>query len=402
MKLRNTDFVQAYSKNFYDYAIKNGLMQTTIKERDGKNVVLENGKRICEFINCSYLGLDLHPSIVEQYHKVDPMWGVNFCCARSRFTIAPLTRLEEDLSSLFQGHAITFPSVTTTHISVMPLIASGLLLKKKGAVRFVFDQLAHASMQFLKPILAAEGSITIIEHNNMNMLEDQLKKSQKDGEICVYVCDGIYSMGGRCPLDFLLDLNKKYDFYMYIDDAHGTSILGEQGEGSVLCKTKLQENMFISFCLSKGFGCNGGGILLPFKWQEEIIRKYGQIYAFSASLDFSVVQACHASIELHKDKTVSFRQKKLQENVAFFDALMNFSLPFSPIRMIEIGDEDKALQICKMIMENGFFLSVAFFPIVKRQKAQLRVCICATHTRQQIESLAKTIKNCLDLFTLPV
>jgi 7-keto-8-aminopelargonate synthetase-like enzyme len=397
---RNTHFVNQYAKSFYDFAIENQLMQTTILSRDGTNVILETGQEVTAFINCSYLGLDVHPSIVEKYHAVDSTWGVNYCCARSRFTINPLTLLEEELSTLFKGRAITFPSVTTTHMSVMPLISSGLLLEKSNnaKVRMIFDKFAHSSMHFLKPILATEALISQIDHNDLNTLESILKEAKKDGEICVYVGDGIYSMGEFCPIDELLKLSEVYGMYLYIDDAHGTSIIGNQGEGSVLSRINghISDKLIISFCLSKGFGCNGGGILLPFAWQERIVRTYGQIYAFSASLDFSVINACLASVTLHKDGTILELQNKLRENVQYFDNEMQFDFQFSPIRMIDIGDEDKALRICKKILENGFFVSVVFFPIVRRQKAQLRICITANHSKEQIINLAKTIKYCIE------
>lgn len=397
---RNTNFVADYAGQYYKFAVENGLMQTVIKGREGKRVILSDNQEVVEFINCSYLGIDIHPTVIEAYKNIDPKWGVNFCCARSRFTIEPLFELEIQLSNLFKGRAITFPSVTTTHVSVMPLVASGNLLdpKKNLNIRLIFDKFSHASMQFLKPILATESHISVINHNDLNMLESIVKSSQLNGETCVYVADGIYSMGGLCPIDELMELSRRLGFYLYIDDAHGTSIFGDLGEGSILSLINggIPDNVLISFCLSKGFGCNGGGILLPFEWQERLVRTYGQIYAFSAALDFSVVNACLASVELHQNKTVRELQKKLRHNVKYFDDLMGFSLPFSPIRMIKIGDENKALHFCQRIVEKGFFLSVVFFPIVKRNEAQLRVCIAANHTMEEIHQLTNAIKGILD------
>lgn len=143
-------------------------------------------------------------------------------------------------------------------------------------------------MQYLKPILAAEAYVVTIEHNDLNQLRSELLEAKAKNEVAVYVADGVYSMGGLCPIHELLNIGRELDFYIYLDDAHGTSIFGQHGEGSVLSQLKenFPENLFVAFCLSKSFGGNGGGILLPTPMQESLVRSFGQIYAFSATLDF--------------------------------------------------------------------------------------------------------------------
>lgn len=397
MKHRNTGFLVQHSIENYQAAVAANLMQVTIKSRNNKQVTMPDGAEVIEFINCSYLGLDLHPLVIEASKKLDSRWGVNFCCARSRFSIEPMRVLEEELSGLFGGHAIAFPSVTTTHLSVLPLIASGILLNYKSPpkVRIIFDKYAHSSMQYLKPILAGEASVITIAHNDLERLRSEILDAKAKNEVVVYIADGIYSMGGLCPIHKLLTMAKELDFYIYLDDAHGTSLFGDRGEGSVLSQItgNFPDHLFVVFCLSKGFGCNGGGILLPSRIQESLVRTFGQIYAFSATLDFSVVNACLAAIQLHKDGTVKQLQQQLRQRVALYDALMKIDAPFSPIRMLMVGDEQAAIELGKTLLQHGFFLSTVFFPIVARGKAQLRICLAANHTEAQILSLVTMIKQ---------
>lgn len=401
MKHRNTKYLLSESKNYYKLAIEDHLMQVSIKDRNGKVVLMPNGKEAVEFINCSYLGIDLDPSIIDASQNMHKNWGINFCCARSRFSIEPMQILEKELSSLFRGHAIAFPSVTTTHVSVMPLISSGILLNPENPpkVRMIFDKFAHSSMQYLKPILASEATIETIAHNNLNELREKVLEAKANNETAVYVADGIYSMGGLCPISDLLKMAEELNFYIYLDDAHGTSIFGDVGEGSVMSqiKGKLPDKLFVAFCLSKGFGCNGGGILLPDETKERLVRTFGQIYAFSAALDFSIVGGCLAAIELHRNGTVKKLQEQLRARVSLFDRLIGEQADFSPIRMVMVGDEYEALELGKQILADGFFVSVVFFPIVPRGKAQLRICIAANHTEEQIEGLVYTIQNHLAL-----
>ena len=404
MKHRNTKFLFNESNQYYKLAIENCLMQVNIKGRKNKIVTMPNGQEVVEFINCSYLGLDLYPKVVEASKNIDKSWGINFCCARSRFSIEPIYLLENELSRLFRGRAIVFPSVTTTHISVMPLISSGILLNPENPpkVRMIFDKFAHSSMQYLKPILANEATVETIAHNSLKELREQVKTTKAEGETAVYVADGIYSMGGLCPINELLAMAKELNFYIYLDDAHGTSIFGERGEGSVMGRinSNIPKNLFIAFCLSKGFGCNGGGILLPDTQKERLVRTFGQIYAFSAALDFSIVGGCLAAVEAHKDGTVKRLQKHLRDRVALFDELMGIEMDFSPIRMVMVGNEYEAMELAKRILADGFFVSVVFFPIVPREKAQLRICIAANHTEEQIKSLVGSIQKHSSLMSI--
>ncbi|WP_394824889.1 aminotransferase class I/II-fold pyridoxal phosphate-dependent enzyme [Pendulispora albinea] len=396
-KLRNTPFVVEESAAHYERAIKANLMQVTIKGRNGKHVLLPDDREVVEFLNCSYLGLDLHPDVIAASKSVDERWGMNFCCARSRFSIEPQRLLEEELSELYRGRVITFPSTSAAHISIMPLLASGVLVEqgKPRKTCLIFDQFAHSSMQYLKPVLAVEATIETIPHNALDVLRERVLQAKARGEVPVYVADGIYSMGGLCPARELLDLANELDFFLYIDDAHGLTVFGARGEGVVLREIDgdVPDRLILTFSLSKGFGAYGGGLLVAGAWRERLIRSYGQIYAFSAAQTFQAVHACRAVVGLHRDGTIGPLQRTLRERVALFDELMGKPLPFSPIRMVMIGEEEDALSAGEEMLRRGYYVSVVFFPIVRRRSAQLRVCIAANHTTDDICGLVAALQG---------
>jgi 8-amino-7-oxononanoate synthase len=397
-KQRDTAFVVEQAKSHYDACIEQDLMQANFHAREGKRVTLEGGRTVTEFINCSYFGFDTLPTVIAAAQKVVAEYGVHFCCARSRLTIDPNRELEAGLSRLFGGRAITFPSVTSAHMSALPLVASGVLLpeRMRRPVRFVFDRSAHASMQYLKPVLAQEARVETIDHNAMDQLAAHAVEAKAAGETVVHVADGVYSMGGVCPLDALLALSQEHGLFLYLDDAHGTSIFGERGEGYVLAKLggALPDHVIVAYSLAKGFGTNGGGIVVSTAGQERLIRSFGQTYAFSGPLDFAIVGAALEVLKLHEDGTVRGLQHQLRETVGWFDA----HLPppddsFSPIRMVEVGEADRAIALGRFLLEQGHFVSVAFFPVVPRGRAQLRVCLTQQHTKEQIDSLCAAIKQ---------
>lgn len=396
-KLRNTPFVVRESAVNYQRAIERNLMQVSIKARNGKRIIMPDDREVVEFINCSYLGLDVHPRVVEASKAVDPRWGMNFCCARSRFSIEPQRLLEEELSDLYKGRVITFPSTTTTHISVMPLVASGVLINENSTQKtcLIFDRFAHSSMQYLKPVLAEEATIETIPHNSLDDLKLHVMQAHARGEVPVYVADGIYSMGGLCPISDVLVLAEELDFHVYLDDAHGTTIFGSRGEGLALSQIEgnVPDRLILTFALSKGFGAYGGGVCVSDRGRERRIRSYGQVYAFSAALNFSALHACRAVVQLHHDGTVQSLQRTLRDRVALFDELMGEPLPFSPIRMIMIGDERAAIEAGEQLINKGYFASVVFFPVVQREAAQLRICIAANHTPDEIQGLVAALKQ---------
>lgn len=391
--MRNSRRLRELASGHFQRAVAAGLMQETILSRDGKEVVLSDGRRAVEFINCSYLGLDTHPSLIQGAQSVLEPWGTHFCCARSRFSIEPNRHLEEELSSLFGAAAITFPSVTAAHMAALPLAASGLLLGEEREVVVVYDRFAHASTQYLKPVLAAETEVESIEHNDLDALVTRARQAREAGKTLLYIADGVYSMGGISPVEKLSVLAEQEDFYVYLDDAHGTSILGAQGEGYALSLLgSLPERFLLTFSLAKGFGCNGGGLLVPSKAAESTVRTYGMPYAFSTPLDFSIVGAALESVKLHRDGTVASLQQELWKKVRYFRKASQ-EQPYSPIVMVPVGDADLAIDHGIALKERGIFVSVVFFPTVARGSAQLRLAITADHSYEQLDLLAAALKE---------
>ncbi len=374
-------------------ARRRGLMHVTLEGREGKTVTLPGGRRVREFINCSYLGLDQHPRVIARGKDLLDVWGVHFCSARTRFSVGPNRELEEALSGFFGGRVITFPSVTATHSSVLPLVASGVIWGGARPSRLIFDRFAHASMASLKGMLRENGRVETIGHNDLDALERQFKEAAAANECAVYVADSVYSMGGRSPLTEVLALAERYDGKLYLDDAHGTSIFGPKGEGAVFeTLGTVNPHIISTFSLSKGFGTNGGGVVLPSAQEEDVVRFFGTSYAFSASLDYSAMGAAMASLELHLDGTVAQLQTKLRERVAMFDALRGASLPtFSPIRMVPQASVTAALETGERLIERGYFVSVVMFPVVPRDAPQLRVCLSVDHTDEDLKGLCAAI-----------
>ena len=202
-------------------------------------------------------------------------------------------------------------------------------------------------------------------------------------------------MGGLAPVKELLKLAEQHDFYLYLDDAHGTSIFGELGEGAVYSEFQgnIPERLIMTFSMSKAFGVNGGGVVVPSAFQEDQIRTYGQIYAFSAPMDFAAVPAALASLDLHQSGAIRPLQNQLRSRIALYDKLTSSEPVLSPIRMVKIGDAQAAIEACDFLVDRGYFTSVVFFPIVGRGNAQLRISLAANHSESDIIGLANALEE---------
>lgn len=392
-QFRNTAaMINAAAPNF-DAAHYQGIMAIYAMPLEGRTVQLaHDGQKAVDFVRCSYLGLDNHPDIVAGAAKtVQDSGALHWSCARTRLNFSILGELEDDLSDLFRARVVTFTTVLAANMSALPLLASGHLTAGQKPL-VVFDRLAHATLAYHKAAVAAETGVLTIRHNDLAALE-ALCRTHKS---VAYVCDGAYSMGGSAPLAELRALQEKYGLFLYIDDAHGISILGENGAGFARSVFReLGERTIVAASLGKGFGASGGILMLGTAAQELLFRRFAVAHAFSASLNTAAIGAAHASARIHRTDELAKRQAALRRNLALLDQLLPSQDMTSdlPIRTIRLGDELLSVGAAMQLLQFGFYTSAIFFPTVSRGEAGLRICLTASHTESQINGLCLAIDS---------
>jgi 8-amino-7-oxononanoate synthase len=392
---RDTAFVIKQAAGHFDLAYRVNVMGLYGRSLDKRAVQLSpqglGTGAIVDFVRCSYLGLDNHPAIVRGAVDAIADYGsVHWSCARTRLSFALLRDLEAEISQLFRARVVAFSSVMLANLGALPLIASGHLT---GGVKPVvaFDRLCHASLAYHKPVAAAETEVVTVDHNDTAALEALCKAKG-----CVaYICDGVYSMGGEAPLQELMRLQERHNLFLYIDDAHGISILGARGEG--FARAQLPDDLgprtIIAASLGKGFGASGGILMLGTQEQEDVVRRYAQPYAFSAAPNLAAVGAALASAAIHRSAELQQRQACLQQGIDAFDARIHTPQKGSrlPIRLVPFGKAEEATLAAKLLLDGGFFVSVVFFPTVPQGAAGLRVCLTASHAHDDIRRLCTLI-----------
>ncbi len=116
-------------------------------------------------------------------------------------------------------------------------------------------------------------------------------------------------------------------------------------------------------------------------------------YAFSGPLEYAGAGAALRASEIHLSGELPILQDRLRKNVELFDQLYfgEIQMPFSPVRSIAIGSEDVALKMAIELKRLGYYVPVAFYPVVSRKAAILRVVISASHSEAQLRGLVSAL-----------
>ncbi len=220
-------------------------------ESDQDTVVRIGGKPVLMFGSNSYLGLTNHPRLKEGAIKAIEKYGTG--CAGSRFLNGTLDihlQLEERLARLVgKDEALVYATGFTANSGVVPCLAG-------REDYLLFDELDHASIIEGKRLSFAKQ--LKYKHNDMASLEKQLKRCAPD-RIKVIVVDGVFSMEGDIVrLPEVVELAKRYNASIMVDEAHSLGVFGAHGAGICEHFGLTQDVDVIMGTFSKSLGTIGG------------------------------------------------------------------------------------------------------------------------------------------------
>ena len=299
-------------------------------------------------------------------------YGVIFSSSRAYVSVPLFAELEALLSRLAGGFPVVIaPSTTLAHQAALPV-----LVGPHDAV--LYDTMVHSSVQAVIPTLRQQGTrCEPVAHNRMDRLAARVASLAPGCGRVFYLCDGVYSMhGDRLPLDDLRALLDRHpSLFAYVDDAHGVGWTGRHGAGVVLGYRPLHERMAVALGLAKGFGSGGAALVLPNAELATRVFGCGGPMIFSGPLQPAHLGAAIAAARICLSGEIGLLQAQLAQRIDAFDgAAAAAGLPLrarnpSPIRFIEIGEEEEAAAITGALLAAGFFVNVAVFPAVARGRA---------------------------------
>jgi 8-amino-7-oxononanoate synthase len=358
-------------------------------ESDQDTVVTINGKRVLMFGSNSYLGLTNHPKIKEAAIKAVEKYGTG--CAGSRFLNGTLDihiELEERLAKLVKKEAAL---VYATGFSVNAGVVPSLTGREDY---LIFDEYDHASIIEGKRL--AFSKQLKFRHNNMDSLESLLKKCDPD-KVKLIVVDGVFSMeGDMTKLPEIIELSKKYNASVYVDEAHSLGVFGKTGAGICEHYDVAKDVDLIMGTFSKSLATIGGFIAADNNIIN-FLKHHSRTLIFSASITPASAGCVLAALDVMRDET--WRQKALWDNTnrakeGFLKAGFEIGPTESPIIPLFVRDNAKTFQLTKMLMDDGVFINPVVTPAVPPEDTLVRYSLMATHTFDQIdESVEKITKH---------
>ena len=357
-------------------------------ESDQDTVVTIDGKPVLMFGSNSYLGLTNHPRLKEGAIKAVEKYGTG--CAGSRFLNGTLDihiELEERLAKLVHKKAaLVYATGFTVNSGVLPCVAG-------REDYLLFDDRDHASIIEGKRLSYAKQ--IKYRHNDMDHLESQLKKCEPD-KIKLIVTDGVFSMEGDvAKLPHMVELAKKYNASLYVDEAHSLGVFGKTGAGVCEHFGLSNDVDLIMGTFSKSLGTIGGFVAAD----ENIInylKHTSRTLIFSASITPASTGCVLAALDVMEEET--WRKDALWANTnrakeGFLKAGFEIGPTETPIIPLYVRDNLKTFNLTRMLMDDGVFVNPVVSPAVSSEDTLIRYSLMATHTFDQIdESILKISK----------
>ena len=254
----------------------------------------------------------------------------------------------------------------------------------------VSDALNHASiidsLRLAKAI--TKCTTAVYAHSDMADLESKLATA-KDAKRRIIWTDGVFSMEGSiAKLPDILEIARKHDAIVVMDDSHATGVLGERGRGTAEHYGVLGEVDVITSTLGKALGGAAGGFVAGTAALCDMLTQRSRPQLFSNALPPTVAASALASIEFLEAHPERVRQ--LRDNASYFREQISEAgfkpLPGeTPIVPIIVGETATAIQMSDMLLEEGVFVTGFGFPVVPHGQARVRCQLSAAHSRGDID-----------------
>jgi glycine C-acetyltransferase len=345
------------------------------------------GREVTLFCTNNYLGLTHHPQVIEASIKATERYGTGTGASR---LISGHSHLYEELEAALARHkgtekALVFSSGYAANMGVI----SALM----GRDDLVFcDRLAHASL--IDACILSRAKLCRFRHNDVNSLGDLLHAQETKGQRLI-VTEGVFSMDGDiAPLRQLADISSQHGCLLLVDDAHGTGVMGEKGQGAAAYLGVSKGIDIHVGTLSKAIAAVGGFVAGSSDLISYLINK-ARPFIYTTALPPGVVAAATAALKLIE--TEPSLLEGLRANVRYMRGTLTsagFDLMGSetPIIPILVGEAKKAVAISRSLLEKaGIYVPAIRPPTVPAGQARLRLTVSAAHQQAELENAAGSL-----------
>lgn len=341
--------------------------------------VLIHGKKVLMFGSNCYSGLVNDPRIKEAAIEATRKYGTG--CAGSPFLNGTLDlhkQLERAIAEYIGKEDVM---IYSTGFGVNLGVVSTLTGREDY---ILWDEQDHASI--IEGRRLSFSQQLKYKHNDMESLEKQLQKCAPD-KVKLIVTDGVFSMEGDVAnLPKIVELAKKYDASVMVDEAHGIGVFGEGGRGTCNHFGVTKDVDLIMGTFSKSFASLGGFIATD-KEITNFLRHHSRSYIFTASITPASTAAALKALEIMVAEPE--RQEHLWEITKYaLEGFRNMGCEIghtsTPIIPLYIRDNFKTFAITRDLLNEGIFVNPVVSPAVAPQDTLIRFSLMATHTKDQV------------------
>ncbi len=332
-------------------------------------------KKVINMCANNYLGLSSHPEVIKAAHdglesRGYGMSSVRFICGTQDIHDELEKKVTEFLGT---EDTILFPSCMDANAGVFEAI-----LTDEDVM--ISDRLVHASI--IDGIRLAPAEHDTFKHSDMKHLEKKLQL-HSDKRVKVVITDGVFSMDGdTAKLDEMVELCKKYEALLFVDESHASGFIGKTGRGTHEKYGVLGEIDIITTTFGKALGGASGGCVSGRKEIVEMCRQKARPYLFSNTIAPVVVSGVLKVLEILSGSTE--RRDKLEHNTAYWrrgleEAGFILQPGDTPIVPVMLFNAKLSQDFSKDLYDEGIYAIGFFFPVVPNGKARIRTQISAGH-----------------------
>ncbi|NDI33249.1 glycine C-acetyltransferase [Chengkuizengella sediminis] len=345
-------------------------------------VIKVNGKQLINLSSNNYLGLATDERLKQAMIEAINEYGVGAGAVRTiNGTFKLHIELEEKLANFKHTEsAIAYQSGFNCNMAAISAV-----MDKNDAI--LSDELNHASI--IDGCRLSRAKIIRVNHSDMLDLRKKAKEAKESGlyNKIMVITDGVFSMDGDiAKLPEIVEIAEEFDLITYVDDAHGSGVLGN-GAGTVKHFQLSDKVDFQIGTLSKAIGVVGGYVAGK-KDLIDWLKVRSRPFLFSTALTPADIAASIKSIDILSDSTEL--QEKLWENSKYLKrglTELGFDIGKSetPITPCIIGDELQTQHFSKRLYEEGIYAKSIVFPTVPKGTGRVRNMPTAAHTKEMLD-----------------
>ncbi len=352
----------------------------------GQGLRSSDGREYIDLSSNDYLGFSTDPKLkAAAKYWIDKL-GVGSSASRLLSGDSDIYHELEEKTAQFKGkeRALIFNSGYQANVGIISAFCH------RGDVIFS-DKLNHASI--IDGIVLSRAKPLRFLHNDLNHLEQLLKEQRHKFKEALIITESVFSMDGDKPaLGELVNLRKKYNCRLIVDEAHATGIFGKNGAGVAEEEGVVKEVDLIMGTFSKALGSFGGYVACS-KVLVDYLINTARSFIYSTALPPSVIATNLASLELVEEEPQ--RRRGLISNADYFRKNLKeagFKVKgSSQIVPVIVSDNQRVVKASKELQRKGYWALPIRPPTVPQGESRLRFSLTHHHSREILGKLVKDL-----------